>query len=238
MSVATADALFDRDGWWDPTCREFESLRRVSAFRLQLIEQWLGASFEGRVVVDLGCGGGLLSVPLAHRGARVLGLDIAPLALRSAQSAAGQDAPAGHFQAVVGSMQASPVCDAQAEVVLLADVLEHVDEPAAAVAEAARLLRPGGHLFVNTIDRSIRSRLFAIWLGEGLGFVPKGTHQWRMFIRPAELKAMAQRVGLRQVRLTGEAPKLLATVRHRAVVLRESSSTPVGYAALFIKEGT
>tara|TARA_R110002072_G_scaffold4174_1_gene29374 strand:+ start:77920 stop:78636 length:717 start_codon:yes stop_codon:yes gene_type:complete len=236
VSVAAADALFDRDGWWDPACREFESLRRVSAFRLQLIEQWLGDSWDGRVVVDLGCGGGLLAVPLARSGAQVLGLDIASKALRSAQVAANREPTSAHFLAVIAKMQASPVRDQQVDVVLLADVLEHVEDPRAAIAEAARMLRPGGHLFVNTIDRSMRSRLLAIWLGEGLGFIPKGTHEWRMFIRPAELKAMALAAGLQQVQLTGESPKLLATVRQRAVVLRETRSTAVGYAALFTKD--
>jgi 2-polyprenyl-6-hydroxyphenyl methylase / 3-demethylubiquinone-9 3-methyltransferase len=243
VNTITADDLFDRDGWWDPDCREFESLRRVSAFRLELLHQWLGSSWQGRVVVDLGCGGGLLAVPLMRRGAQVLGLDIAHAALRSAQRAAqpvaqgtaNEPAKDARFLAAVAEMHRSPVRDGQADVVLLADVLEHVHDPAAAVAEAARLLRPGGHLFVNTIDRSWQSKLFAIWLGEGLGFVPKGTHQWRMFIRPQELDTMASDAGLRRVQLTGEAPRLLATVRHRAVVLRDSRSTAVGYAALFSK---
>ncbi|MFT7535117.1 MAG: 2-polyprenyl-6-hydroxyphenyl methylase/3-demethylubiquinone-9 3-methyltransferase [Hyphomicrobiaceae bacterium] len=239
MSMATADALFDRDGWWDPNCREFASLRAVSAFRLQLLKQWLGDAWRDRIVVDLGCGGGLLAVPLARSGAQVIGLDIAPLALRAARKAADSEAQSDtRFLPIVAEMHASPVRGGQADVVLLADVLEHVEDPGAAVTEAARLMRPGGSLFVNTIDRSLRSRLLAIWLGEGLGFVPKGTHLWSMFIRPSELDAMASRAGLRRVQLTGEAPNLLATVRNRAVSLRESRSTAVGYAALFVKEAS
>ena len=230
MGAPQPDALFDRDDWWDPACREFESLRRVSRFRLQLLTQWLGETWSNRTVVDLGCGGGLLALPLAERGARVLGVDIASEALRAARQR-GTDT----FFAVAGTMEDCPVRDAHADVVLLADVLEHVEQPRAAVAEAARLLRPGGHLFVNTIDRTLRSRLLAITLAEGLGFVPKGTHLWRMFVRPAELDSMAQAAGLERERLTGESPRLLATVRHRAVELRESSSTAVGYAALFTK---
>jgi len=226
-------ALFDRQGWWSEDCREFASLRRVSAFRLELLDDWLGGRWQGRVVVDLGCGGGLLAVPLAGRGARVLGLDLAHNALREAREQA--TAQQRSFQPVHASLERAPVGDARADVVLLADVLEHVDDPQQAVSEAARMLRPGGHLFVNTIDRTLRSRVFAIWLGEGLGLIPKGTHQWQKFVRPQELEEMAQRAGLSPVRRTGEAPRLAATIRNWSVELRESRSTAVGYAALFEK---
>jgi len=83
-AVAT-EPLFDRDGWWHPSCRAFASLRSVSAFRLALLHEWCGRDWRGRVVVDLGCGGGLLAVPLARAGARVLGVDLAVRALRSAR---------------------------------------------------------------------------------------------------------------------------------------------------------
>jgi 2-polyprenyl-6-hydroxyphenyl methylase/3-demethylubiquinone-9 3-methyltransferase len=119
--------------------------------------------------------------------------------------------------------------------VLLADVVEHVDAPAHAVAGAARLLRPGGRLFVNTIARTRRSRWLAIALAEGLGYVPRGTHQHERFVQPAELGAMAAAAGLREVARCGEAPRLWATVRTGAVQLRASASMAVGYAMLFAK---
>ena len=141
----------------------------------------------------------------------------------------------GAFLPVRSSITATPLADASADVVLLADVLEHIEAPADAIAEAARILRPGGHLFVNTIDRSLRARLLAIWLGEGLGLIPRGTHRWRRFIRPRELVAMARQLGLTCVRLVGETPRLLATLRRWTIELRASRDTSVGYAALFEK---
>ncbi|MCU0864697.1 MAG: bifunctional 2-polyprenyl-6-hydroxyphenol methylase/3-demethylubiquinol 3-O-methyltransferase UbiG [Planctomycetes bacterium] len=224
-----AQPLFDRGGWWDPACREFASLRAVTEYRLQLLRQWLPGLAAMRTV-DLGCGGGLLAVPLARAGAAVVGVDVARQALRAAH-----ERRAERLLPIAGDLHAVPIRSECAELVLLADVLEHIAAPDLAVAEAARLLRPGGHLFVNTINRTLRSRLFAIWLGEGLGFVPRGTHEWAMFIRPQDLDTMAAAVGLRRVRQEGESPRLWATLRSGAVQLRRGRSLAVGYAALFQK---
>lgn len=226
-----AEPLFDRAGWWDPAERAFASLRAVSAFRLALLVEWLGDDLRGRTIVDLGCGGGLLAAPLVDRGAAVVGVDLAATALRDAQAAA----PAG-FLPVVGDLLAPPVAPACADLVLLADVLEHVARPAEVVAAAAKLVKPGGRLFVNTIARTRRARWLAITLAEGLGYVPKGTHRHDLFVQPEELAAMAAAAGLREVARCGEAPRLWATVRSGAVQLRRSPSLAVGYAMLFAKE--
>jgi len=226
--VTHAEPLFDRDGWWDVQCRAFASLRSVSSFRLALLRRWLPGEWGQRRVVDLGCGGGLLAVPLARAGARVVGVDLARQALRDG-AAQQQD----RFLPVAGDLAAPPVAAARADLVLLADVLEHVADRASVVAAAAGLVRPGGHLFVNTIHRTLRSRLFAITLGEGLGYIPRGTHRWADFVTPAELDHLAHGAGLRLVERTGEKPALLATLRARAVVLRETTSLAVGYAALY-----
>ena len=230
MTMATAEPLFDRGDWWDEGARAFASLRSVTTFRLELLRRWLPQGFAGRTVVDLGCGGGLLAVPLAREGAHVVGLDLAAKALRAARAQQPE-----RLLAAQADLQELPLAERSADVVLLADVLEHVDDPAAVVAQAARVLRPGGALFVNTIHRTLRSRLFAITLGEGLGFIPRGTHQWRKFVRPDELDTMARTAGLVRVRRAGEAPRLWATLRAGAVVLRPSKSLAVGYAALFQK---
>lgn len=227
---AAASPLFDRDGWWDARCRAFASLRAVSAFRLALLREWAGPALGGRIV-DLGCGGGLLAVPLAEAGAQVLGVDLGLGALRAARA---QRSPRLHC--VAADLHAVPLADGCAEVVLLADVLEHVARPGDVIGEAARLLRPGGRLFVNTIARTWRSRVLAIALAEGLGLVPRGTHQWRAFVQPAELDAMATAHGLRRVARCGEAPRLWRTVRHWRIELRPSRSLALGYAALFAKE--
>ncbi|MCA8951668.1 MAG: 3-demethylubiquinone-9 3-O-methyltransferase [Planctomycetes bacterium] len=222
------DELFDREGWWDPDCAAFRSLRGISEFRLALLRRWLPGDWSTRLVVDLGCGGGLVAIPLAATGARVIGVDVATTALRAATA---RNEPT--FRAVAGDLDGVPVAPALADVVLLADVLEHVARPADAVAAAAGLLRPGGYLFVNTIHRTRRSRLLAITLGEGLGFIPAGTHRWEMFVTPAELDDMGRRAGLELVQRIGEAPRLWRTLRTGAIALRETPSLAVGYAALY-----
>lgn len=226
--TASADPLFDRDGWWDPHCRAFASLRSVSAFRLDLLRRWLPGPWRDRVVVDLGCGGGLFAVPLAAAGARVVGVDLARQALQAGARQGEQ-----RFLPVAGDFLAPPVADACADLVLLADVLEHVDDHHGLVAAAGALVRPGGHLFVHTIHRTLRARLLAITLAEGLGFVPRGTHRWRQFVPPDDLERFAVAAGLRLVRRAGEAPRVLATLRTRAIVLRESTSLAVAYGALY-----
>lgn len=223
------DPNFDRSGWWDPGCRAFASLRAVSTFRLELLRQWLAPALRQRIV-DLGCGGGLLAVPLAEDGAEVVGVDVAGEALRAAAARA-----VPRLRLVQASLEAVPLPEDSADLVLLADVLEHLRAPGPAVVEAARLLRPGGHLFVNTINRTLRARLFAIGLGEGLGFIPKGTHRRDWFVRPTELHALATQAGLVLRRRCGESPRLWATLRCGAVQLRCSQSLAVGYAALYQK---
>ena len=86
IAAVETEPLFDRDGWWHPASRAFASLRSVSEFRLQLLQEWLGGAVRGRTIVDLGCGGGLLAVPLVRLGARVVGVDLAMRALRSARA--------------------------------------------------------------------------------------------------------------------------------------------------------
>ncbi|HLQ38867.1 MAG TPA: bifunctional 2-polyprenyl-6-hydroxyphenol methylase/3-demethylubiquinol 3-O-methyltransferase UbiG [Planctomycetota bacterium] len=219
--------MYQRRGWWDPRCRAFASLRRVNAFRLQLLQEWL-PELAGRTVVDIGCGGGLLAAPLAAAGAHVLGVDRAPTALADARAHSG---PRARF--VAGDARALPVKGGTADLVLLADVLEHVTPVAPLLREAVRLLRPGGMLFVSTINRTWRARWLAVTLGEGLRLLPRGTHDPRLFLRPEELLAMAANCGLVPVRQTGERPALLRTLLARAIVLRPAASLAIGYNMLF-----
>jgi 2-polyprenyl-6-hydroxyphenyl methylase/3-demethylubiquinone-9 3-methyltransferase len=226
--TAAAPELFDRGGWWDPGCRAFRSLRAVNDFRVALLRDWLGRPTDGMVVVDLGCGGGLLAAPLANAGARVVGVDLARTALAECRAAGGERA-----LAVAGDLLAPPLADGCADLVLLADVLEHVAEPAAAVRAAARLVRVGGQLFVNTIARTRRSRWLAITLAEGLGFVPRGTHTWASFVQPDELERYARAAALQLQRRCGESPRWWASLRSGAIQLRPSHDLSIGYAALY-----
>jgi 2-polyprenyl-6-hydroxyphenyl methylase/3-demethylubiquinone-9 3-methyltransferase len=229
-AAAPAD-LFARPGWWDPGSRAYASLRAVTRLRLELLRDWLASWPAGtlpRTVVDLGCGGGLMGVPLALGGMRVLGVDRSAPALREA---AARGARVALF--VRADLQRLPLRDGCADLALLCDVLEHVDDVGAAVAAAARLLRSGGGLFVHTINRTLRARLLAVALGEGLGLIPRGTHDPRRFVRPQEVEALARAHGLAAERWYGERPRLWATLCTRTVQLRRGRSLAVGYAAGF-----
>jgi len=240
-----ADAMRERegareaDGWWEG--RAYASLRAVNALRLQILDDWLSHWFAGagpRRIVDLGCGGGLMALPLARRGAHVVAVDRSLPALREGvrQQHALRAPARGGVQFVHGDLLAPPIDAGSADLVLLCDVLEHVDEPAQAICAAARLLRPGGRLFVNTINRTLRARVLAVWLGEGLGLIPRGTHSADRFVRPDELKTMAHAADLRATDWCGERPALLASLRRRTVAVRPHASLAVGYSAGFTKE--
>ena len=136
---------------------------------------------------------------------------------------------------VCGDIRSVPIPDSSFDLVLLADVLDHLPDYAKAIAEASRLLRPGGHLFVSTINRTMISWIFAILLGEGLQLIPPGTHDHALFITPDELSQSAEQCGLRQVRIAGERVRLLPTIRRWAITMTRGSSLRVAYTALFQK---
>lgn len=227
--------LYDRHAadWWDPRSAAFRSLHAVNEFRRGLIHEWLGERLVGALVVDLGCGGGLLAEPLAHSGARVLGVDLSHGSLSAASQRPGE----GERVYVRGDLAKAPVASGVADIAILADVLEHVPDVGAAVAEAARVLKPEGLLYVNTINRTWRAHLLAVTVAEGLKLVPRGTHDPAMFVRPRELLEHAARHGLASRGMQGEAPAVWSTLRAWTVRLRKSRSLAVMYSALFQKDG-
>src|SRR5690606_22381498 len=200
--------LYDRfaDQWWDPSSAAFRSLHNVKRHYLAVLAEAWGERLDGQRIADLGCGGGLLAIPLAERGAEVVGIDRSLPSLAVARRAAERRGLACRFTA--GDIADAPLAGASCDAVVLSDVLEHVADPAAVIAECRRLLRPGGRLFVTTINRTRRAHLLAVTLAEGLGLVPRGTHDPAMFVRPAELRAMAEQVGLQVDALAGDSPRL------------------------------
>lgn len=231
---AAAGDVFAAPGWWSPDDRNYASLRAVNSVRLQYLfdwqRDWFGDS-SPKTVVDFGCGGGLMAVPIARRGAKVVALDRCLPALREG---AAQAVSGVHF--VCGDLTACPVQEGCADLVLLNDVLEHVDDPAATVAMAGRALRPGGAMFVNTINRTLRARVLAVWVAEGLGMIPRGTHSANQFVTPAELVDAALAASMRKTHEGGESPCLWASLRTGVVALRRSRSKAVGYCMGFQKE--
>jgi len=222
--------LYERyaGSWWDARSPAFRSLHAVNEHRLRVLRGWLGECFDRLVVADFGCGGGLLARPLAESGARVLGLDLSAASLVQAR-----EHVSGSF--VRADAQRAPLADASVDVVLLADVLEHVPDCTAVLREAARVLRPGGAAFVNTLNRTWRARLLAVQLAEGVRLIPPGTHAAELFIRPDELAQRAWNCGLSLEALQGESVNLLRTLRSWAISLRPSADVSVGYSALLRK---
>lgn len=228
------------DEWWRPDSKWFRSLFAVNAFRLALLDEWIGALPEGATVVDLGCGGGFFCEPFARRGARVVGCDRSFRSVAAAFAhwngdgggAAARGAAPSYLRADVAH---APLASGCADLVLLADVLEHVDDPCGAVAEATRLLRPGGRLYVNTVARTVTARLLVVHVAETLGLIPRGTHDPDRFIDHEELIRWAGDRGLTAERVVGEAVALGATLRTRTVQLRRSRGTRMAYSVLFRK---
>ncbi len=189
--VAKFDALAAR--WWDPD-GEFRPLHEINPLRLDWIRRY--ADLDGRKVLDIGCGGGILAEAMAAAGATVTGLDIAekPLAVaRLHQIESGLDVD---YQQGTAEELASKEAG-RYDVVTCLEMLEHVPEPSQVIASACQLVRPGGDVFFSTINRTPKSFMFAIVGAEYvLKMLPAGTHEYQKFIRPSELESWARDAGL------------------------------------------
>ncbi len=189
--IAKFDALASR--WWDPA-GEFRPLHEINPLRLDYIRQ--RATLAGSRVVDIGCGGGILSESMAKLGASVTGVDMGegPLTVaRLHQAESGTNVEYLHTTAE----DLASKRPGQFDVVTCLEMLEHVPSPPAVIAACAELLRPGGHLFFSTINRNPKSFLLAIVGAEYvLRLLPVGTHEYEKFIRPSELERWSRHSGL------------------------------------------
>ena len=180
--------------WWD-TESEFRPLHQINPLRLN----WMLdiAAIDGKRVLDVGCGGGILADAMARRGADVLGIDLATKALRVAQLHA-MEAQTPRVQYREISAEALAAEQPQSfDVVTCMEMLEHVPDPSSVVRACAQLVKPGGYVFFSTINRNPKSFLFAIVGAEYvLNLLPKGTHEYAKFIRPSELARYARDAGL------------------------------------------
>ena len=180
--------------WWDPES-EFRPLHQINPLRLDWINRLAG--LQGKRVLDVGCGGGILSDSMARKGAHVMGIDLSTKALRVASlHALETETPNLQFREV--SVEA--LADEQAasfDVITCMEMLEHVPDPTSIVRACARLVKPGGWVFFSTINRNAKAFALAIVGAEYvLNMLPRGTHEYAKFIRPSELAASCRSVGL------------------------------------------
>jgi 2-polyprenyl-6-hydroxyphenyl methylase/3-demethylubiquinone-9 3-methyltransferase len=186
--------------WWDPAS-EFKPLHEINPLRLDYIDRI--AALSGKVVLDVGCGGGILSESMAERGARVTGIDLGEKALKVAQLHKLESGVAVDYRLVSVEKLAEERPESF-DVVTCMEMLEHVPEPAAIVEACARLVKPGGQVFFSTLNRNPKSYLLAVIGAEYvLNMLPKGTHDYRKFITPSELSAWCRQAGLDVAGMTG-----------------------------------
>lgn len=180
--------------WWD-TESEFRPLHEINPLRLDWIEGH--ARVAGKRVLDIGCGGGILSDAMARRGATVLGIDLAAKALKVAQLHALEAGTENVAYREVAAETLASEAPQSFDIVTCMEMLEHVPDPSSIVAACATLVKPGGWVFFSTINRNPKSFLFAIVGAEHvLKLLPKGTHEYAKFIRPSELSQWCRNTGL------------------------------------------
>jgi len=197
--LAKFSALAHR--WWDPLS-EFRPLHEINPLRLDYIDRQAGGLAAKRVV-DVGCGGGILSEAMARRAAEVTGLDLAAKALQVARLHALESDVKVDYR--LQGVEDFAAANAGAfDVVTCMEMLEHVPDPAQTVAACAALVRPGGLVVFSTINRNPKAYLFAVIGAEYLlRMLPRGTHEYARFIRPSELCRHARNAGLETVDLIG-----------------------------------
>ena len=180
--------------WWD-TESEFRPLHQINPLRLEWINSHL--PLAGRRVLDVGCGGGILADAMARKGANVLGIDLATKALRVAQLHALEAGTPNIEYREVSVEALAAQQPGSFDAVTCMEMLEHVPDPGSVVRACASLVRPGGWVFMSTINRNPKSFLFAVVGAEYvLNLLPRGTHEYLKFIRPSELAAYCRAAGL------------------------------------------
>lgn len=196
--IAKFEALASR--WWDKNS-EFKPLHDINPLRLNYIEARAG--LNGKKIIDVGCGGGILSESMAKRGAEVTGIDMGEAPLKVARLHSLDSGIPVNYQKI----SAETMADAHPEsfdVVTCLEMLEHVPNPAQIVAACAHMVKPGGHVFFSTINKTPKAWLFAIAGAEYiLKMLPKGTHDWKKFIAPHTLAKACQTSRLKIRHMTG-----------------------------------
>ncbi|MGM0453323.1 MAG: bifunctional 2-polyprenyl-6-hydroxyphenol methylase/3-demethylubiquinol 3-O-methyltransferase UbiG [Thermodesulfobacteriota bacterium] len=179
--------------WWDPK-GPLEALHDINPLRLNFIRQ--GTAIRGRRVADIGCGGGILTEALARAGGNVTGIDWSESALAAARDHMKKSGLSIDYRHATAEILAEEM-PGRFDVVVCMEMLEHVPSPQSILSACAALVKPGGHVFVSTINRTLLSRFLVIFVAERvLGVVEKGTHAYPKFIKPREMVGYAESAGL------------------------------------------
>ncbi len=187
--------------WWDPNS-EFKPLHDINPLRLEWIVS-LSGGIAGKRVIDVGCGGGILSESMALHGAQVTGIDLADKPLKVAKLHQLESGVQVDYRLIAAEDLAAAEPESF-DVVTCMEMLEHVPDPVSVMTACARMVKPDGWVFFSTLNRNPKSYLLAIIGAEYvLNMLPKGTHDWAKFIKPHELAAYARQAGLESVELMG-----------------------------------
>lgn len=187
--------------WWDPES-EFKPLHAINPLRLNWIQQHAGP-IAGKHIIDVGCGGGILSESMATAGAVVTGIDLAQKSLTVAKLHGLESGVKVDYLAISVEQMAQQR-PGEFDVVTCMEMLEHVPDPASVIRACAQLAKPGGWVFFSTLNRNAKSFLFAIIGAEYvLRLLPRGTHNYENFIKPSELASTARQSGLSLVEMCG-----------------------------------
>jgi 2-polyprenyl-6-hydroxyphenyl methylase/3-demethylubiquinone-9 3-methyltransferase len=190
--------------WWTGRHRWLRTMHNLVPPRLKYFDGVVGG-WRGLSVLDLGCGGGFMAEALAQRGAKVVGVDPSAPAIEAAREHARAAGLAIDYR--VGTGEAIPAADQSLDCVVIVDVLEHVADPAAVLAEIHRVLKPGGLLLFDTLNRTPLAAFVFVFLGEDvLRIGPRGTHDPAKFIKPSELQVMLATAGFETAPVTGLGP--------------------------------
>lgn len=225
MSETEKFNKYGRD-WWNPEGGMF-ALHMINKLRFDYFISILG-DVTGKTVADIGCGGGLLSEEFARRGARVTGVDLSPTAIDAAKEHAGKSRLSIDYRncAIKELVDKGETFD----IVICAEMLEHVDDLKSTVKESASLLKNGGHYLFETINKTLKARFLAVFMAENvLNFVAKGTHDYNKFIKPSTLVNLLRENGIGVNEIRGMSYDIL----NRQFKL--SDSTDVNYIGYGVK---
>ncbi|MEQ6291679.1 bifunctional 2-polyprenyl-6-hydroxyphenol methylase/3-demethylubiquinol 3-O-methyltransferase UbiG [Vogesella sp. GCM10023246] len=186
--------------WWDKDS-EFKPLHEINPLRLGFIDDF--AAIDGKTVLDVGCGGGILAESMAAKGASVTGIDLAKKSLKVAQLHSLESGVSVSYRCLPVEELAAEA-PASFDVVTCMEMLEHVPDPLSVVRACAELVKPGGWVFFSTLNRNAKAYLLAVVGAEYvLNMLPRGTHDYKRFLKPSELARMARGAGLELVQVKG-----------------------------------